>query len=172
MKVQCITNYDYQRKQDVNFKAILAKRNAFNLLDALFQGKFQSVRDLTFHLGPKTEKAKFSDLYITAKEAEGLRMLDCEKGDFTKLGNYLTALSKKAGKSGTYTVRRIRKAIREGTLFADSNFATNSATDEAMYQGLQAKAQGFCSHRIIKGIVRRVVSVIVDRPVKFASEEI
>lgn len=127
MKIQSVGNCDCQRKKDVNFSAVLMKRNAFEFIERVFPKAFTSVEDGTWNLSSH-QKSKFADLFLTPQEANEARIIDCgseslppEKriGIFAHFSN----LAEKAKAAKTYTVERLKVAIESETLYKDENFS-------------------------------------------------
>ena len=132
MKVQSVGNYDCQRKKDVNFKAVVMKRDAFNLLNILFpnSGILHSVRDKKFsflHLSGQAEG--FRNLYLTTKELEQTEQIARGTNSYEPY-EYLLDLRTQAmslgpkksqtdisREDGIYTVQHIIKAIKDNTFW-------------------------------------------------------
>lgn len=131
MRIQSVGNYDCQRKNDVNFEAILMKRNAFCFLNKLFKGKqvLRSVRDEAFHFSSPGARDGCRNLYLTQQEFEVAKGLDDEK-DFFPLFNYLFKLREAARDvgpketNGLYTVAHIKQAIQQKTFDENKLFSS------------------------------------------------
>jgi hypothetical protein len=160
MKIQSVSNYDCQRKKDVNFESLLMKGNAFELVDAFFPRALSSVADGTWGLKPCQHK-EFDALFLTQQESQEASLIGCGNGGTNGVYDYFTKLKEKAMTSGTYTVSRIREAIRDGTFHGDANFA-----DFKPVANLHAKVEKHCSigGKIRRGLLR-VASEVINRKI-------
>lgn len=130
MKVQSVGNCDCQRKKDINFEAILMKKNAFSFLNKLFEGKqvMHSVRDQAFHFSTPGARDGCKNLYLTQQEFEEANRLNNPK-DCMPLFDYLFKIrevARDAGPketNGIHTVAHIKQAIQKGTFYSNEFFS-------------------------------------------------
>lgn len=161
MKVQCVSNYDCQRKKDVNFSALLMECSAFKLVDKFFPKALSSVAEGTWGLKPHQHN-EFRDLFLTPQESQMASLKGCgDGGSVRAVYDYFVDLKKKAMDSGLYTVSRIREAVKSGTFYQDSNFAKFERVEN-----LQAKVENYCSitGRFKRGLLR-VASEVLNRTI-------
>lgn len=131
MRIRSVGNYDCQRKKDINFEAVLMKRNAFCFLSKLFEGKqvLRSVRDEAFHFSTPGARDGCKNLYLTQQEFEVAKSLDDEK-DFTPLFDYLFKIREAARDAGPketnglHTIADIKQAIQKGTFYDNEFFSS------------------------------------------------
>lgn len=132
MKIQNVDNSNYQRKQDVNFKATLLTSGAVDLMETLFSKRLlsevlHSAVDEGWRLKP-AQVAELQDLYLNKSEYERALSLRCgseclKPEERTSVYKYFSKIRNEAdAKSGTYDVARIGRAIKSETLYKVEDF--------------------------------------------------
>lgn len=120
MRIQSIEQNNCQRKNNVSFRALLIRKSAFNLIDALFCDSFKLATDMSTILKP-AERAEFSGLALVRSEQGKLSEAN-HTGIADEVKKCLRKMKKSASESGMYTVQRIKDAIANKNLFNDPNF--------------------------------------------------
>lgn len=158
MKVQCVGNYDCQRKKDVSFSGLLLDRKAAKLVNALLPNSMHSVTKVTCELQPLQRKLFVKNLFLTEHERSTVVKISCQDGKSPF--DYLTQLQNMAQTAGIYDVARIRQAILSKT--ENTNILAlrgNVSGDELVtrlttYDSWKQKAKAFFSMFLPKGKVK------------------
>lgn len=149
MKVQSVGNYDCQRKNDVNFEALLLDKKAAKLVRALLPDSMHSVSRVTCELKPLQRGQFAKNLFLTNKEYLDVVQISCQNGNSPF--DYLMRLQEVAETAGIYDVARIRQAILSKTENTNLLALRGNVSDDELlnrlttYDSWNRKAKAFFS---------------------------
>lgn len=141
MKVQSVGNSVCQRKNDINFSAILLNKKATRLVDAIFPDSLHSVSGVLCELRSSQRGVFLKNLFLTEKERRETVRLSCEAG--VNPYSYLLGLQEEAKRAGVYSVSRIRKAIEGKTFLRTKNLRALKGSEVVSSDELKIRLEGY-----------------------------